>query len=423
MGRQRSAWSWRHAITSASPATLAVVTDGYGAAWRRRAGHGLVVGLAWLLVVACRDEGMVGESNDGPTALVTTGDGGGGGGDDGSSTGEVYVPSHEATDQCELAPEIGAGRHYGSLRGNAAELSGACGLGGPDGFFRLEVTRRSDVWLQGYGVGFVPRVGVLPHACTSEWASRTLLCTEGVGSWLLDVAAGSSLVVSIGTDEDDPLLDQPPPTQGPDPLGFALDVELRNVLEPGEPCQPPGVGRCGSGTACLPIPPEEDVPDAPPGPSVCTVLEGDTCETAVVVAVNTGVTVVEIDPATPQTDAHAHSCGGARRRERVLRLELPGDGPHAVEARVDRPGVGLALRAPGCSVEDERGCVDPDGTPAVLAVEVSGDAAFLFVELPTVEGGTDDGGSSSGSTGADELGEEAPIVVEIERSEPASEPP
>lgn len=395
------------------------MTDDHEAARRGRASHDLAVGLAWLLVVGCRDEGMEGETNDGPTALVTTGGGEGG---DGSSTGQVYVPSNEATDQCELAPEVGAGRHYGSLRGNAAELSGACGLGGPDGFFRLVVPRRSDVWLQGYGVGFVPRVGVLPHACTSEWASRTLLCTEGVGSWLLDVAAGSSLVVSVGIDEDHPLLDQPPPTEGPDPLDLALDVELRNVLEPGEPCLPPGVGRCGSGTACLPIPPEDGLPDAPPGPSVCTVLEGDTCETAVTVAVTTGATV-EIDPAAPQTDAHAHSCGGARRRERVLRLELPGDGPHAVEARVDHPGVGLALRAPGCAVADERGCVDPDGPPAVLAVEVSGDAAFLFVELPTVGDGTDDGGSSSSSTGADEPGEEAPIVVEIERGEPASKPP
>lgn len=391
------------------------------AARRRRASHDLAVGLAWLLLVGCRDEGMGEGTNDGPMSLATTG---GGGGDD-SSTGEVYVPSDEATDQCELAPEIGAGRHHGSLRGNAAELSGACGLGGPDAFFRLAVPRRSDVWLQGYGVGFVPRVGVLPHACTSEWASRTLLCTEGVGSWLLDVAAGSSLVVSMGVDEESPLLDEPPPNEGPDPLGFALDVELRNVLEPGEPCLPPGVGRCGSGTACLPEPPPEDSePDAPSGPSICTVLEGDTCETAVAVAVPSGVTVVEIDPATPQTDAHAHSCGGARRRERVLRLELPSEGLHAVEVSVDHPGVGLALRAPGCLVEDERGCVDPEGPPpAVLAVEVSGDAAFLFVELPPVEDGTGDGGSSSGSTGADEPGEEAPIVVEIERSEPASEPP
>jgi hypothetical protein len=378
------------------------------------------VPLVLLLVVGCRDGGTEAKGDTGPMVVPATSDGG-----DGSSTGEVYVPSEDATDQCELAPEIGAGRHHGSLRGNAAELLGACGLGGPDAFFRLVIPRRSDVWLQGYGVGFVPRVGVLPHTCTTDWASRTLLCTEGVGEWLLDVAAGSSLVVSVGVDEEHPVLDEPPPTEGLDPLGFALDVELRNVLEPGEPCLPEGVGRCGSGTACLPAPPPEDDPEAPPGPAVCTVLEGDTCQTAVPVAVTTGVTVVEIDLSTPQTDAHTHSCGGTRRRERVLRLELPGVGPHALEARVDHPGVGLALRAPGCLVEDERGCVDPDvPPPAVLAVEVSGESAFLFVELPPDEEGTDDGGSSGGSsTGGDEPGEEAPIVLEVERSEPASAPP
>ena len=378
--------------------------------------------LVLSMVVGCRDGATEGDGGDGPVMAASTGGSG-----DGSSTGEVYVPSGDATDQCELAPEIGAGRHYGSLRGNAAELSGACGLGGPDAFFRLVVPRRSDVWLQGHGVGFVPRVGVLPHTCTTDWASRTLLCTEGVGSWLLDVAAGSSLVVSVGVDEDHPVLDEPPPTEGPDPLELALDVELRNVLGPGEPCLPAGVGRCGSGTACLPAPPPEDEPEAPPGSAVCTVLEGDTCQTAVSLVVVTGVTEVEIDPSAPQTDAHAHSCGGARRRDRVLRLELPGAGLHALEARVDHPGVGLALRAPGCLVEDERGCVDPDAPPpAVLAVEVSGPSAFLFVELPPVEEGSDDGGQSgedgSSSTGDDEPGEEAPIVLSVERSEPASEP-
>lgn len=385
---------------------------------------GLAAGLGCLLLAGCRDAAPEGEgSGDEPMTLATTSVGG----SDESSTGEVHVPSQDATDQCDLAPEIGAGRHYGSLRGNAAELSGACGLGGPDAFYRLTVPRRSDVRLQGYGVGFVPRVGVLPHSCISEWTSRTLLCTEGVGAWLLDVPAGSSLVVSVGVDEDEPALEQPPPMEGLDPLQFALDVELRNVLEPGEPCLPEGLGRCGTGTACLPAPPPEDEPDAPPGPAECMPLEGDTCQTAVPVAVATGVTVVEVDPDAPQTDAHAHSCGGARRRERVLRLELPGTGPHALQARVEHEGVGLALRAPGCLVDDERGCVDPDEPPpAVLAVEVSGSTAFLFVELPPVEDAPDEGGeggSSTGSTGDDGPGEEAPILVEVELGEPGSEPP
>jgi hypothetical protein len=396
------------------------VAAAFHAAQRAAAARGLVVLLSLACAAGCRDGELDEGGEGGQVALGTTS---GAGGD--TSTGEVYVPSEEATDQCALAPVIGAGRHHGSLRGNAAELDGACGLGGPDAFFRLAVPRRSDVWLQGYGVGFVPRVGVLPFTCTTDWTHRTLACSEGVGTWLLDVAAGSSLVVSVGVDEDHPLLDQGPPTQGPDPLDFALTVELRNVLEPGDACEPTGLGRCGSGSACLPTPPAADDPDAPPGPAVCTTLVGDTCQTAVALPVATGVTVVELDLATPQTDAHAHACGGARRRERVLRLELPGPGPHAVAARSDHAGVGFALRAPGCLPADERGCVDGDGpAPAELAVEVSGSEAFLFVELPPDDDdGSGEGGSSGGSTGEDEPGEEPPIVVEVERSEPSTEPP
>lgn len=369
---------------------------------------GCSLGLAALLLAGCRDAPPDDEGGDGPMSLATTSGGGGGG--DGSSSGGVYVPGDEATDQCGLAPVVQAGRHYGTLRGNASELGGACGLGGPDAFFRLEVPRRSDVWLQGQGVGFVPRVGVLPFTCTTDWATRTLACTEGVGTWLLDVAEGSSLVVAVGVDEELPALDEPPPSEGPDPLAFALDVRLRNVLAPGEPCEPPGLGRCGTGTACLPSPPPDD-PEAEPGPAVCVVLEGDTCQTAAPLPVVPGVTVVEIDPAAPQTDAHQHGCGGARRAERVLRLQPPPQaGPHAVEIRADRPGVGLAVRGPGCLPEDERGCVAGELAPAALSVDLVGEA-FLFVELPPA---ADEAGDDGTGTTGDEPGEEAPIVIEVE---------
>lgn len=343
-------------------------------------------------------------------SLVTTS--GGGGGD--SSTGEPYVPSQDATDQCGFAPVIGAGRHEGTLRGNASELGGACGLGGPDAFFRLEVPRRSDVRLQGQGVGFVPRVGVLPFTCSTDWIHRTLACTEGVGTWLADVAEGSSLVVSVGVDEDHPALDLPPPMQGPDPLAFVLDVELRNVLEAGDPCEPSGLGRCGTGTACLPTPPPDDEAEDEPGPAVCTTLPGDTCETALPWPVVAGVQTMEIDPSTPQTDAHRHSCGGARRLERVVRLMLPQGGPRTLEVRSDRAEVGFAVRAPGCGPEDERGCVAPEEiAPAALSVELDGSDAFLFVELPPIPEDADEEGSSGG-----EVGEEAPIVLELELLDP-----
>ncbi|MCA9708849.1 MAG: hypothetical protein KDK70_23595 [Myxococcales bacterium] len=375
------------------------------------------VAVAFALVAglgsACRDEG--GEDptrDDEPAPMGTTGD-------SGSSTGEPYVPSEEATDQCALAPSIGAGRHHGSMRGKVSELGGACGREGPDAFFRLDVPRRSDVWLQGLGVGFSPRVGVLPHACSNDWASRMVGCTEGVGTWLVDVPAGASLVISVGADDALPLFDEPPPADGPDPLGFELEVRLRNVLDEGDPCEPPGRGRCGSGTACVVPPAPEDDPDAPPPEAVCTVLPGDTCQTAIPVAVplTPGGTSVEIDPATPQTDAHLHSCGGARSRERVLRLTLPEIGPHSIVVHASHPEVGLALRAPGCLAAQERGCVDPVGEAGgPLQAEIEGMEAFLFVELPPALGDEPDGGTSTGEI---DMGEEAPIVVDIERFEPS----
>ena len=326
---------------------------------------------------------------------------------EGESTGEVFEPSEDATDQCALAPTIEAGRHYGSMRGNASELSGACGQGGPDAFFRLEVPRRSDIWLQGQGVGFSPRIGVLPHTCTTDWGTRTMACTQGVGTWLLDVPGGSSLVVSVGIDPEHPALDQAPPMEGDDPLAFALDVDLRNVLGEGDACEPPGRGRCGTGTLCLVPPPPEDDPDAVPGEAVCTSLPGDTCGSAVPLPVEPGGISVEIDPATLQTDAHLHSCGGARTRERVLRLQLPASAErHGLQIQAEDARVGLALRAPGCTPSDERGCVDPAGSGASsLTTEVEGSEAFLFVELPAITG---DGG----------MGEEAPIVVDIDWFEP-----
>ncbi|MCH9681751.1 MAG: hypothetical protein K0V04_09985, partial [Deltaproteobacteria bacterium] len=282
-----------------------------------------------LMIPGCRDDGGGGETGgaDGSTPPSATTD------DAATSTGEVGDPGSDAADQCSLAPRVTSGRHLGTLRGNVSELDGACGAGGPDAFFRLDVARRSDVMLEGVGVGFLPRIGVLPHTCTTDWSHRTMLCNEGVGAWLLDVPAGASLVVSVGIDPEHPALGIPPPMEGDDPLKFAVDITVRRVLEAGESCEPAGRGRCGSGMACLPTPPPEDEPEAPPGPAVCTVLPGDTCGTAVSVPIMMGLTTIELDPADLQTDAHVHSCGGGRRRERVLALSLPEPGPHTVQVR------------------------------------------------------------------------------------------
>lgn len=348
---------------------------------------------------------------------------------DGTSTGEVEPPTQEGSDLCALAPIVGAGTHYGSLRAHAVSLGGACGEGGPDAFFRLEVPRRSDVQLRGLGSGFSPRVGVLPHACVDEWDTRQLHCDHGAGTWLLDVAAGSSLVVAVGIDGDHPILGLPPPTAGPDPLSFSLEVKLRNVLEIGDACEPEGRGRCTSGAACLPTPPPEDDPQGQPGPAVCTAIEADTCDSAVSLELAEGSNWVEIDPVTLHTDAHAHSCGGARQRERVLRLVMPGSGPYGLEVRGDRPELGFAIRSPGCGPAEERACVKADpSVPTAITTEIAESTAMLFVELPDddeetygeTEGGSTGTDTGSGTTGDD--GEEAPILVEVRVFEPKPAP-
>lgn len=376
---------------------------------RESSGDGVVarLGLGLLLTVGCPSD------DDGPERSAEAGADGSmtptsGPSDEGTSSGGVEVPTRDAADQCELAPVVGAGTHYGSLRGNGSELRGACGRGGPDAFVRLEVPRRSDVSIRALGAGFSPRVGVLPHECIDEWETRTMLCDEGVGAWLLDVAAGSSLVVSVGIDPEHPVLDQPPPMLGPDPLSFALEVELRNVLDEGDPCGAPDRGRCGAGTACLPPPPDGD-PSTPQGPDVCTVVEGDTCDTALDVVVPAGTSSIWIEPDAGHTDAHHHQCGGARRSERVLRLAMPGAGPHGLEVRGDRPGLVLALRGPGCLPSDELGCAADDLAPAVLTAEIPGPSALLFVELPL-----DDADEEDGTTTGGEPGEEAPIELLLE---------
>ncbi|MEX1366143.1 MAG: hypothetical protein AB1Z98_23665 [Nannocystaceae bacterium] len=385
-------------------ATLGARRDEDGA--RFGLGLALLASLLSLLAVAgCRDrdgDPERDEPND-PGMMIASGPG------PDTSTGQVDEPSREASDQCELAPIIGAGTHYGSLRGTGSELGGACGQGGPDAFFRLDVPRRSDVQLRGLGAGFSPRVGVLPNDCVAQWETRTLLCSQGVGTWALDVAGGSSLVVSVGIDAEDPALGQPPPMLGADPLSFALEVRLRNVLDEGDPCEPADRGRCGSGTTCMPSPPPPDDPQGPPGPAVCTALDGDTCDSAVDVALGAGSSLVQIDPAAPQTDAHEHSCGGARRRERVLRLSLPGTGPHALRVRSDWAPLGLALRGPGCLPADELGCAIDDVQAPELLAEIPADVALLFVELPPAEE-EDLEGTSTGTA----PGEESPIELEIE---------
>jgi hypothetical protein len=313
--------------------------------------------------------------------------------------GPAFVPG-EATDLCVDAPSVEEGVHYGTLRARQSDLGGTCGQGGPDAFFRLDVPRRSDIWLEARGVDFEPRVGVLPSTCVDAWSDRSLLCTEGLGGWLLDVAAGSRLVVSVGVGADDPAIVTAPGDDSADPLDFRLDVSFRDVLEVGEACLPTSRGRCGAGTGCLAA---SDTTSA-----VCTALAADTCATALPVEIDIGASELTIDRQVPQSDAHAHSCGGARHPERVFALSLPiTDDPPTLTVRSDTPQVGLALRGSDCAPSGELSCAAPTTTAPAMTVEIPPDAGrpiLLFVELPP----------PPATDAAAPPGEEAPISVVLE---------
>lgn len=341
------------------------------------------------------------------------------------------APPGEATDLCRDAPSVDAGRHYGTLRGNLSVLSGACGGGGPDAFVLLDVPIRADVELSAVGVGFSPKVGVLGAGCSDDWSRATLACTQGIGTWLLDVAAGSQLLVSVGIDPDDPMLQLPAPAEGDDPLNFALDIALRTVLEAGEQCEPASRGRCGIGTAC--VAPDSDKPGMT-DPPVCTAIEGDTCALAPRLPVGFGTTLVQISPAVPHTDAHAHTCTGAHRPERVVALDLPAsEVARRLVVTSKSEAIGLAIRAASCVSEAERDCAAPSAGGVQVQAEIAAtddDRVFVFVELPPAAVPGDSGGETGGDDGSDGgagtdggdpgMGEEAPIAIEVTVSEAAS---
>jgi hypothetical protein len=346
----------------------------------------------------------------------------GGGGADGTDTGTTGGQTTggdtavgEASDICSEAPAIGVGLWTGTLRDKSRNLGGACGASGPDAFFKVPVPLRADVGLEAFGVGFTPRVGAVFGECAADWENRGLLCTEGIAGWITDLAAGTDLYVSIGVDPEDPVLDASAPEEGPDPLQFALDVTIRRVLEPGQLCMPSTRGRCVVGSACLPGAADGDgtgtstgtggdgtgtssktEQDDATGDSSwrCVSLEADTCVNAQTVAVGAEGITFPIDPGWVQTDAHYHSCAGARVAERVYRLELsPGMEPgSALEITVDEPEAALAVRLPGCTQAEEVTCQEPEATGAHLTIDdadalaASGVSPHLFVEFPFASG-------------------------------------
>ncbi len=324
---------------------------------------------AGMLLAACGESG--GASTDPPMKLTAT-------------EGTTDVPVDTSTgdpelegDRCSSAAVVRDGHHVFTLRGANADLRTSCGDSGPEVFFQLPIERRSDLEVSAVGAGFVPIVTVL-EACDD---ADPLACAEGLPVQVLDLASGSATIVAVAIGVDDPALEDTA-----DPLDVALDLRLRAVLAAGEECSPPGRGRCENGSTCLP---DED------GIERCTTLAADTCATAEPLVLAVGESLeIEIDPALPQTDAHAHSCTGARRRDRVLALQLPADMPAAASLRVSTAGadVGLAVRRGSCLVDDELACALPsdggsalvvDDMPAVLG---SDRTTFVFVELPIAEG-------------------------------------
>lgn len=394
------------------------------------------LGIAVALLVACGGDDAEQDppQKDEPEQFATSD------ADDTSDDGLGTPNPGEATDRCVQAPSVDEGRFFGTLRGNASVLGGACGSGGPDAFFRVDVPFRADVFVQALGVGFTPRVGVLPVGCAQDWTTRTLACTEGIGAWLTDIPAGASLVVSVGIDPEHPQLDLPAPGEGADPLSFALDVELRNVLDAGDVCVPASRGRCGTGTLCLTpegLPAGRDARDddaetggVAPGDALdasCTVLDADTCASAEPLALPVGITTIALPAGVLHTDAHHHQCTGGHRPERVLALGLPpSNAERVLDVRTQTPGIGLALRGPACTPDDERACAEPSAGGASVSTSVgplASDVVYVFIELPPPSAGEASagttGGADSGSETGEEPGEDPPPVLEVEVAIPS----
>ncbi|MBZ5708786.1 hypothetical protein [Nannocystis pusilla] len=303
---------------------------------------------------------------------------------DGSTSG-VWAEAPAPADACDNALLVTQGRYFGGLRELSAEspIGGVCGGGGPDGFLRVQVPVRADLRVAARGVGFAPHLSLAPDDCLG---GREIACVAGAPLELRDLAGGTVLRLAVGIDEAvfSDLKQKPAPDDGPDPLSFELDIGLTRVLEAGEVCEPASRGRCVAGTMCLASKPG----DAPE----CTTLPADTCSTAMrtpVVLDDAGEGALVVDPAAPQTDAHAHGCGGDGLRERVLRLGLPATPPgRALEITVSRADVGLAVRTPTCLAADELACAAGTGGPArvvlgrLATMRAAGIEPYLFIELP-----------------------------------------
>lgn len=301
---------------------------------------------------------------------------------DGARTPDEQVPAGD----CEDAPRAVQGRFSGTLRGeeDSTPTGGVCGSGGPDRFLRVMVPARADLRVEVRGNGFVPRVSLTPAGCLG---APRLVCSADGFAVLDDVDGGTELMLTIGADPAlfEAMAADDPPEAGPDPLGFVVDIGMNPVLRAGEVCMPQVLGRCASGTLCMPPRSGEEA-------WLCTALDGDSCAApeSVELRLKDGAGVLKIDPTLPQSDAHRHSCSGGGTRERVLQVELPAGlrAQDSLRIRSPRPEVGLAVRAPGCLGSDELDCGAPRVGGAQVMIEspaalyAAGVRPYVFVELP-----------------------------------------
>ncbi len=328
----------------------------------RSSARAAAVWLACALLVGCPEDSGEGGSDEAPMKTGTTGED-----DEGSSGSSGGDLPSDGQNVCLSAGPLPPGTYGGSLSGKDSS-GGACAQGGPDVYFRIEIERRSDVWVSALGDGYEPRVGVFGNDCAMPFDEAGLLCVSGVPGWVSDVPAGTDLFIAVGASNSD--------VEGSRTGTFELDVATRNVLEVGERGGEEAWGRCETGSTCA-------VLEGSEGAQACVSIPGDRCGNAIDFDVDHGTASLSIEPGFVHTDAHRHACGGERSVERVYRLLLPEVSAEAT-LRIEGDDVlALAARGPTCLPEEERDCsARPEGTPVLTLSGELPRTLYLFVELP-----------------------------------------
>lgn len=284
-------------------------------------------------------------------------------------------PSGRATADCRAASSLTPGNYGGTLFNADEDEGGACGLGGPDAFLRVAVAARADVRATATAEGFTPRVELRGDGCPGGTA---LACgLDGDAAVARNVPAGVELLVVIGIDPESPAL------QGGTAASLAFDVrvEATPVLEEGDVCRPPELGRCVDGTACV-----GPIPDGPPAAYTCQEVPGDACGGTMPSVSVTGDGTTTVDVPSSLGDTHQLGCDEAATGGAELALALELDANLGVEQtlRIDAADVRLAVRSPWCDASAEIACVEPGAgpldIPGVGELAARGERPVLLME-------------------------------------------